>query len=44
MLELFTELPIDNLVINTAIILYSTLKIKAMDALTASTALNHNPP
>jgi predicted nucleic acid-binding protein len=44
MLELFTELPIDDLVIDTAISLRSTLKIKAMDALIASTALNHNLP
>jgi len=44
MLELFTELPIDDLVIDTAISLRSTLKIKVMDALIASTALNHNLP
>ena len=44
MLELFTELPIDDLVIDTAISLRSTLKIKAMDALIASTALNLNLP
>lgn len=44
MLELFTELPIDDLVIDTAITLRSTLKIKAMDALIASTALNHDLP
>ena len=44
MLELFTELPIDDLVIDTAISLRSTLKIKVMDALIASTALNHDLP
>ncbi|MEB3360832.1 MAG: type II toxin-antitoxin system VapC family toxin [Synechococcaceae cyanobacterium] len=41
---LFAELPIDDPVIETAITLRSTLKIKAMDALIASTALIHNLP
>ncbi len=44
MLALFAELPIDDPVIETAITLRSTLKIKAMDALIASTALIHNLP
>jgi predicted nucleic acid-binding protein len=44
LLELFTELPIDDLVIDMAITLRPTLEIKAVDALIASTALNHNLP
>ena len=41
-LQLFQELPIDDAVINQAIALRSSIRIKSIDALIASTALLHN--
>ena len=41
-LQLFQELPIDDAVINQAIALRSSIRIKSIDALIASTALLHD--
>ena len=43
-LQLFQELPIDDAIINKAIALRSSIRIKSIDALIASTALLHQLP